>query len=42
MAGYFTRSALLPPPPGLPTLRPFQAAQAEIARRWAAERLQLA
>lgn len=39
MAGYFTRMSLLPPPPGLPTLRSFQAAQGEIARRWLGERL---
>lgn len=42
IAGFFTRQALLPPPPGLPTVREFQAAQGEIARRWAAERLRLA
>jgi hypothetical protein len=36
MAGFFTASALMPPPPGLPTLRRFQAAQGEIARRWLA------
>jgi aminoglycoside phosphotransferase (APT) family kinase protein len=39
IAGYFTRQALLPPPPGLPTVRAFQAAQGAIARRWLAERL---
>jgi Ser/Thr protein kinase RdoA (MazF antagonist) len=38
VAGFFTHRALLPSPPGLPTLRPFQAAQAEIARRWLARR----
>jgi Ser/Thr protein kinase RdoA (MazF antagonist) len=38
LAGYFTRQALLPPPPGLPTLRAFQAAQGIIARRWLAQR----
>jgi hypothetical protein len=38
LAGYFTRQALLPPPPGLPTLRAFQAAQGTIARRWLAQR----
>jgi hypothetical protein len=38
LAGYFTRHALLPPPPGLPTLRAFQAAQGTIARRWLAQR----
>jgi len=36
MAGYFTERALRPPPPGLPTLRAFQAAQGEIARHWLA------
>lgn len=41
LAGYFTRMSLLPAPPGLPTLRAFQAAQASIARAWAAERLRL-
>ena len=39
IAGYFTRQALLPPPPGLPTVRAFQAAQGVVARRWLAERL---
>jgi hypothetical protein len=34
VAGYFTRQALLPPPPGLPTVRAFQAAQGEPARAW--------
>ena len=38
IAGYFTFQSLLPPPPGLPTLRQFQAAQGEIARRWLDER----
>jgi hypothetical protein len=33
IAGYFTRLSLLPPPPGLPTVRAFQAAQATITRR---------
>jgi aminoglycoside phosphotransferase (APT) family kinase protein len=37
-AGFFTCNALQPPPPGLPTLRAFQAAQGEIARRWLAVR----
>lgn len=41
LAGYFTRMSLLPPPPGLPTLRDFQAAQGVIARRWVAQRLRL-
>lgn len=38
VAGFFTHRALLPPAPGLPTLRPFQAAQGEVARRWLRER----
>ena len=38
IAGYLTRMSLMPPPPGLPTLRPFQAAQGRIARRWLAHR----
>ena len=41
LAGYFTRMSLLPAPPGLPTVRRFQAAQGAIARRWAAQRLEL-
>jgi hypothetical protein len=36
LAGYFTCQALRPPPPGLPTVRTFQAAQGEVARRWLA------
>lgn len=36
LAGYFTAGSLRPAPPGLPTLRSFQAAQAEVARRWLA------
>lgn len=40
-AGFFTANALQPPPPGLPTLRAFQAAQGEVARRWLADRLYL-
>lgn len=38
IAGFFTWQALAPPPPGLPTLRPFQAAQGAVARRWLARR----
>lgn len=38
IAGYFTRMSLMPPPPGLPTVRLFQAAQGRVARRWIAER----
>ena len=41
MAGYLTRQALQPPPPGLPTVRAFQGAQGVVARRWAAQRLGL-
>jgi aminoglycoside phosphotransferase (APT) family kinase protein len=39
VAGFFTYYALLPPPPGLPTLRAFQAAQGEIARAWLGRRM---
>ena len=38
VAGYFTYGALQPPPPGLPTLRAFQAAQGVHARAWLADR----
>jgi aminoglycoside phosphotransferase (APT) family kinase protein len=38
IAGFFTHRALQPPPPGLPTLRAFQAAQGAVARDWVAER----
>jgi thiamine kinase-like enzyme len=38
LAGFFTAGALQPPPPGLPTLRAFQAAQGAVARRWLAQR----
>jgi aminoglycoside phosphotransferase (APT) family kinase protein len=36
LAGFFTAQSLRPAPPGLPTVRGFQAAQAEITRRWLA------
>lgn len=39
LAGYFTQRGLQPPPPGLPTVRAFQAAQGVVARQWAARRL---
>lgn len=39
VGGYFTRNAMLPAPPGLPTLRAFQAAQGEITMAWIAERI---
>jgi hypothetical protein len=34
IAGYFTHQATLPIPPGLPTIRAFQEAQAIPARAW--------
>jgi aminoglycoside phosphotransferase (APT) family kinase protein len=36
LAGYFTERSLQPSPPGLPTVRQFQAAQGEVTRRWLA------
>jgi hypothetical protein len=33
-AGFLVRHSLQPPPPGLPTLRPFQAAQGSVAVAW--------
>ena len=39
IAGYFVVNALEPPPPGLPTLRLFQAAQGRVAIGWLRERL---
>ena len=42
LAGYFIRQSLRPPPPGLPTLRAFQAAQGAVAREWLAQRTGLA
>ncbi|MHA7960745.1 phosphotransferase [Streptomyces sp. L500] len=39
VAGYFVRQSLLPDPPGLPTLRAFQAAQGAAALAWLARRL---
>lgn len=38
IAGFFVREGLQPAPPGLPTLRAFQAAQGEAARTWLARR----
>jgi hypothetical protein len=38
VAGFFTGESLRPTPPGLPTLRKFQAAQGEVARDWLASR----
>lgn len=37
LAGYLTAQSLRPPPPGLPTVRSFQAAQGAVARRWLAD-----
>jgi hypothetical protein len=34
VAGYFVCRSSLPPPPGLPTVRAFQAAQGTVALRW--------
>ncbi|MGX5183724.1 hypothetical protein ACWKT5_13170 [Streptomyces avermitilis] len=39
LAGYFVRQARQPPPPGLPTLRPFRRAEGEAAREWLRKRL---
>jgi hypothetical protein len=33
-SGFLVAHSLRPPPPGLPTLRPFQAAQGEVAMAW--------
>ena len=37
-AGYFVVRSLEPPPPGIPTVRAFQAAQGVVAVRWLQER----
>jgi aminoglycoside phosphotransferase (APT) family kinase protein len=39
LGGYFTYQSLQPAPPGLPTIRAFQAAQGEVTRRWLARLL---
>ncbi|SFB81716.1 phosphotransferase [Micromonospora sediminimaris] len=39
LAGFFTDRARLPAPPGIPTLRAFQHAQAEVLLTWLAERI---
>lgn len=41
VAGYFTSRSLQSPPPGLPTIRAFQAAQGKVARGWLAKRTRL-
>jgi aminoglycoside phosphotransferase (APT) family kinase protein len=38
LAGYFVVRALEPPPPGIPTVRAFQAAQGRVAIAWLRER----
>lgn len=38
LAGFFVESSLAPAPPGLPTLRAFQAAQGRVAIDWLRER----
>ncbi len=38
LAGYFAVGSLEPPPPGIPTLRAFQAAQGGVAISWLRER----
>lgn len=38
LAGLFVHDSLLPPPPGIPTLRAFQAGQGEQAIAWLAQR----
>jgi hypothetical protein len=39
LTGYFLGHARRPPPPGIPTVRAFQAAQGQIALAWLRERL---
>lgn len=39
ITGFFVHHSLEPPPPGLPTLRAFQAAQGRIALAWLRDRL---
>jgi hypothetical protein len=34
LSGFFVAHSLRPAPPGLPTLRPFQAAQGDVALSW--------
>jgi len=41
IAGFFTTSSLLAPPPGLPTVRSFQRSQAVSALSWLRRRLEL-
>ena len=39
LAGFFVVGALRPPPPGLPTVRAFQAAQGRVTARWVGDRM---
>jgi aminoglycoside phosphotransferase (APT) family kinase protein len=39
LTGFFVRQSLDPPPPGLPTVRAFQRAQAEVALGWLLPRI---
>ena len=39
LTGYFLGHARRPPPPGIPTVRAFQAAQGQIALKWLRERV---
>jgi hypothetical protein len=39
LAGYFIHRSLQPPPPGLPTVRAFQAAQGVVAVEWLSRRI---
>ena len=41
LAGYFTARGAEPDPPGMPTLRAFQRAQADVTRAWLRRRLRL-
>lgn len=39
VTGYFVHASLQPPPPGIPHVRAFQRAQAEVCLPWLRERL---
>ncbi|MET7709314.1 hypothetical protein [Micromonospora sp. NPDC005413] len=39
LAGFFTDGARRPPPPGIPTVRAFQQAQADALLPWLAQRI---
>jgi hypothetical protein len=40
VAGYFVDAARQPPPPGLPTVRAFRAAQGQVVPDWLRQRLE--